>query len=145
MNDIYFLKPSTSIHEIVLQRILDIVKNSDRLLFCISYFTHVPIAQAIIERVKNKKETYMILNSHDVLRPDGQSSTIIKVTAAMLLIFQNLGRERLGEDGLSYVGDSDEEDNLLKVRLVGRDSPKDSLQSIMHQKFIVGDGIVAFG
>jgi len=145
MNKIYFLRPETETHKIVLQKILDIITDSEQLLFCISYFTHMDIADAMIERVKSNKETFMILNVHDILRPQGQKSTVINVSAALLKIFENVGRVYKREGREYYIGFSDEHD-YLKVRLVGRDSPSDSLQSIMHQKFIVGDRkIVAFG
>jgi len=147
MDKIYFLRPGTDTHKIVLRKILSIINNSKQLLFCVSYFTHMGIADAIIERVKSKKETYMILNTHDILRPQGQKSTVINVSAALLKIFTNVGHAYEGEDGeYHYIGHSDEYDNPLKVKLVGRDSSLDSLQSIMHEKFIVGDRkIVAFG
>lgn len=147
MTELYFLRPDNKVHKEVLRRLLQIIKESDKLLFCVSYFTHIEIADAIIERVKLRKETLIILNTHDILRPDGPSSTTIKVSGAIFKIFENVGRLYRANDNKKYPsGKSNEEGSFLKVKLVGRDSPNDSLQSIMHQKFIVGDDkIVAFG
>ena len=51
MNDIYFIRPNTNSDKVVLEKVLDIVNNSSKLLFCISYFTHMTIAEAIIRRI----------------------------------------------------------------------------------------------
>ena len=147
MNEIFFLKPSENeVGKKVLKKILEIINNSKQVLFCISYFTHLGIADAIINRIKQKKRTFIIVNSHDILRPDGPNKSTIHVSAALLKLFENLGDvyERNGKK--FNQGYSDELENPVKIRLLGRDSKSDPLQSIMHHKFIVGDNkIVAFG
>lgn len=131
VDNILFLRPGDSeTSKYVLQLICDKMREAKQVSICVAYFTHVDIAEAIIERTKSERPTQIILNLGDILRPDGSDSSIIKTSQALVNIFKALGRQ------------SDSRSTYLQMRTLGREK---SATSQMHHKFAIFDNVVAFG
>jgi len=127
----YFLRPGNKEQaQKALNAVTGMIKNSKNIRLCVAYFTNDEIADSLIARLDAKRPTQVILNLADILRPETAESSEIKVSDALVKIFESL-------NGRSY-----QDQQFLQFKILGRDV-KDT--SHMHHKFIIGDGTVGFG
>lgn len=122
MQETYFLHPwDRKNKDIVLNYIYNILDKDERVLLCVSYFTHKEIGEKILNRLEQWKETKLIINQSDIFRPENNWEIELVFSKALHLILTK-----------SQWGD---------IKILGSDFNK---YSSMHHKFIIGDYRVWF-
>lgn len=131
MTRFHFLSPGDHRSgKMVLTKICDMLRTDKAIDICVAYFTHLDIAEEIIERAKLQKPTRLLLNLADLLRPVGPHSSEFRASAALVKIFDFL-------DGLRFP-DSEH----IQMKTLGREQNR---MTNMHHKFIIGDREIGFG
>ena len=110
--------------EYALGEIIRMIDSTEEpLRIAIAYFTYPDIANALVKRTKNGKETQIILNTSDILRPISLTETEIVVSKNLIELL------KLGSP--------------LDIQSLGFQSKSD--YSNMHHKFMVSANKVIFG
>jgi len=119
----FFLNPADkSSQRRVLAEILSIISESSATLrIAIAYFTHPEIAKALIRRIQSERDTKLIINASDILRPAQPNETEIVISKNLLdVLRQNIVPRTLGNRSVSEYQN-------------------------MHHKFMVSENKVLFG
>jgi phosphatidylserine/phosphatidylglycerophosphate/cardiolipin synthase-like enzyme len=127
MEEVFFLNPNnrnTSDREKALIEIISMIDNTNELLrIAMAYFTYPDIANALIKRTKNGRETNLLLNTSDILRPRNINESEIVISKYLMELIK-----------LNYP---------LEIKSLGFQSKID--YSNMHHKFIVSNKSLIFG
>jgi phosphatidylserine/phosphatidylglycerophosphate/cardiolipin synthase-like enzyme len=120
---VFFLNPADKLSQTrVLTEILSVINESSEILrIAIAYFTHPEIAKALIQRIQSGRETKLIINASDILRPAHPNETEIVISKNLLeVLHQNIVPRTLGNRSVSEYQN-------------------------MHHKFMVSESKVIFG
>lgn len=109
------------------------LENKEDCFIAVAYFTDEDIARKIIERTENGYKTMMILNLADLVRPESATDSIVKVSKALLDIFESFGRQAFTDEG------------NLQIKTLGVNLSKTSQYTVFHHKFILNKNRCGFG
>jgi phosphatidylserine/phosphatidylglycerophosphate/cardiolipin synthase-like enzyme len=120
---VFFLNPADKSSQTrVLTEILSVINESSATLrIAIAYFTHPEIAKALIKRIQLGRETKLIINASDILRPAQPNESEIAISKSLFDVLRQ---------------------NIVARTLGNRSS---SEYQNMHHKFMVSENKVIFG
>ncbi|WP_416151137.1 phospholipase D-like domain-containing protein [Salipaludibacillus sp. HK11] len=122
-----FLRPGECNTEATLSEIIKIIKHTDGLLrIAVAYFNHKTLIKELIERTELQKETRLILNTSDLLRPNNPRESALFVSKDLIDLI-NISQEN----------------HLLQIKSLGLNT-RINYQN-MHHKFVVSERQVIFG
>jgi phosphatidylserine/phosphatidylglycerophosphate/cardiolipin synthase-like enzyme len=120
---VFFLSPNdkTSANKVLSEILLTINSEPNTLRIAVAYFTHPEIAKALVNRTQCGRDTKLIINASDILRPIDSTETEIVISKNLMEVLQL----------------------NLDVRTLGNRTG--ALYENMHHKFLVSEHKVIFG